>query len=150
MSDYPLPDRRLAQAFHFTGEDLHANRNGHLTWRQRNRSEDWLILMGRWVQDRLGVESMQAVEKSKGTVTKVCGRIRLDYKQTHIQSLFHADFKETYSLHIDEHDIGFYITREQYHLLLDSENLLFQIYFLSESGVVLSIERLQHCPDIDI
>jgi len=146
MSQAQLPDRRLAKAFNFTAEDLQANRNGYLTWRQRNRSEDWLVLIGQMLTQRVGGETLRDIEQREGRVESMCGRIIVDYKQTQIQSFFHADFTETYSLKLENSDDGFYINREQFLYLVNYQQIPHRIYFLADTGIVLSIERIQ-CPD---
>lgn len=144
-----LPDRQLAKVFNFTADDLEANRNGYLTWRQRNRSEDWLILLGQMLTQRLGGETLRDVEQRKNTVDSVCGRIHVNYELKEIHSARHTDIRVTCTLLLADTEDGFYITREQYLLLVNRQNIQHRIYFLRETGVVLSIERDQ-CPELEI
>lgn len=133
-----LPDRRLARAFQFSAADLSANRNGRLS-----PAQQWGIspALARFL-DRL-MAWIPAVDAPdwlfrRGRVATLCGRARLEYKQTQVMSHFRIDFYERHYVSFDSM-MRFSLTAEQYRAL--SEGVVYQVYYDPDVPHILSIER---------
>ncbi len=154
QTDKPLqlPDRRLARAFGFSAADLLANRAGRRSWAQEigldprtQRVATWLfarspllaeLVFGGRVARLMEPQHQHDLEH----IAQGCGRLRLDYALESRPSFFHVELAEQHTLHIDEADLHFRITRKQHQAL--RSDLVYRVYYEPQSGRLLSIERL--------
>jgi len=131
---HSLPNRQLARAFNFSAEDLAANRAGFITWAQ-----EWGIPLFLRAAPFFGT-----IKSKRRKIETLCGKVRLEYKQFQIVSLFHADIIEVFLLSIN--GVDFCIRPHQYHII--SEGLLYRVYYSPDTKQILSLERaLQGCSE---
>jgi len=140
------PDIRIARAFKFDMDDLTANRDGVLSWRQRGLS-DWIAyrvmfglrqlpIIGRWFR------VSQSSKKQPRRVDSICGRVKLEHHIVDRRLDRSVVFYEFYHLVFPGHDRYFVINQTQYRVLTD--NLKYRVYYqhLGEQRHILSIERI--------
>lgn len=140
------PDFRLAKAFQFTAEDLYANREGILSWRQRGFSDRLLyrliyIMRALPFIGRLW-RNAESPKKQVRLVASLCGRIQLDHHIVDKRLSRSTLFYEYYQLVFPGHDRRFAISRDQFNVL--SDNLRYRVYYqgISDTSHILSIERM--------
>ena len=149
MNTYPegnQPDRRLAKAFKFNRDDLIANQNGILSWRQRGLS-DWLAYQILYRLHHVPILSRLfwrsgVPKKQPQQVQSLCGRIELKHYVIDQRLIRSSLFYEYYHLVFPGHNRTFRITREQLQAL--TENLNYRVYYqqFGEQCDILSIERI--------
>ena len=151
MQEDPL-DIRLAKAFKFNADDLLANRDGILSWRQRGLS-DWLAYrilfrlrqlpwIGQWFS------RSTSPKKQPRRVQSVCGRIELKHYMVDQRLIRSSLFYEYYHLVFPGHNRTFHLTREQFQTL--TKNWKYRVYYqeLGEQRYILSIERvIRNCDE---
>ena len=127
-------------------DDLTANRNGVLSWRQRGIS-DWIayrILYGLRQLPLVGslFSTSQSPKKQPRRVQTICGRIQLEHYVVDRRLDRSVVFYEYYHLVFPGHDRYFVVNREQHNVL--TENLKYRVYYqlLGEQKNILSIERI--------
>lgn len=133
---HSLPDRRLAQAFHFSASDLASNRNGYTS-----RSQAWaipLFLRGILHQLEDWLPLKNRAKSRRKTLEAICGRAILSYEQQQIQSHYHSDFIEIYKLSINT--LEFRLTSTQYQTI--AEAVSYRLYYNPDNKQILSIERV--------
>jgi len=141
-----LPDIRIAKAFKFTADDLTANRQGILSWRQRGLS-DWIAFRVLYTLRHLPVlgqwfSRSQTPKKHPRQVQSICGRIILEHHIVDRRLDRSVVFYEFYHLVFPGHDRYFVINRDQHQVL--TKNLKYRVYYqqLGEQRHILSIERI--------
>jgi|GEM_PF-1257299 len=147
MSNYDNAlDIRLAKTFKFNADDLLANRDGILSWRQRGLS-DWLAyqvlfqlrqipILNQWLSRSISPKSQPR------QVQQLCGRIALKHYIVDQRLIRSSLFYEYYHLAFPGHNRTFHINREQFNAL--TENWKYRVYYqeLGEQRHILSIERI--------
>ena len=135
-----LPDRRLAQAFWFTAEDLEANRAGFITWRQRDLIDGAIDRAWRWLVRQLWFSST-AKKKKRRQVQTLCGRAHLQhYVVDRNPNQRSKDFYEYFTLKLDSSEENFTLNRKQFDVL--SEGVAYRVYYAPHDNQrILSIER---------
>ncbi len=140
------PDIRLARAFKFNMEDLTANRNGLLSWRQRGLS-DWIAYRVLYALRQLPIVGQllagsQSPKKQPRHVQSLCGRIKLEHHIVDRRLDRSVVFYEYYHLVFPGHERYFVVNRDQHNAL--TENLKYRVYYqaLGEQKHILSIERI--------
>ena len=145
-------DFRLAKTFKFNADDLLANRDGVLSWRQRGLS-DWLAFrilfqlrqipfLNQWLR-RSASPKNQARR-----VQQLCGRIILKHYIVDQRLIRSSLFYEYFHLVFPGHNQSFHINREQFQAL--TENWKYRVYYqvLGEQRHILSIERvIRNCDE---
>lgn len=137
MSEKPkrqhsLPNRQLARVFHFTAEDLAANRAGFIT-----KAQEWGVPL--WLRN---APFFRHITSNRRKIETLCGKAKLQYKQLQISSLFHADIVEVYLLNINGFE--FRLKPEQYRII--SEGIHYWVYYTAANKQILSLERaIQGC-----
>lgn len=135
----------MAKAFNFTSDDLIANRDGILSWRQRGFA-DWFAYRVLYFLRQLPILSAiyrpASPKKQPRQVSRVCGRIKLEHNIVDRRLNRSSLFYEYYHLVFPGHNSRFPITREQYHSL--AENLRYRVFYqdLGARRYILSIERV--------
>lgn len=145
MQDGSL-DFRLAKTFKFNADDLIANRDGILSWRQRGFS-DWLAyrilfqlrqipFVNQWLSH------LTSHKKQSRRVQNVCGRIELKHYIVDQRLIRSSLFYEYFHLVFPGHNRTFSLNRAQFQAL--TENWNYRVYYqeLGEQRVIMSIERM--------
>ena len=136
------PNIRLAKAFNFTAEDLAVNRGGYLSRRQQG----WVDWGSREVVswfDRL-LSRDRPAKSSIRRVQSLCGRIRvaLEMIDRHGRLGRPWEFRPKFTLMVDDEDVEFLLTEDQYHLLENMQGVPFRLYYLpGDSRWILALER---------
>lgn len=127
------PDIRLAHAFHFTADDLSANRSGYLSRAQQGRLSVAAQRLVKRLFQRGGVGFRE--------VLSICGRAHLEHDIINRMTQ-RPVFYEVFRLKIDEQLINFPLTKPQYEAL--AEGIIYRIYTHPRAPErILSIERTE-------
>ena len=134
---------QLAQAFDFTAEDLAANREGYLTWRQRDFFD---LVLRHWVRELLQALGRTKKKKRKPDVVSICGRIQLEHRVDSYPAPRNMVFQEHHLLKFRPGETWFSINGRQYRLL--DEGATYRVYYRPRPRPqILSIERVRNCDE---
>lgn len=134
------PDIRLAQAFHFTADDLAANRSGYLSRRQQG----WLL----FALQAMFARAARRLNAGKNTlklgfhpVASHCGRAQVEHEIINRMTQ-RPIFYEVFRLRLEGQTVTFALTAQQHRAL--SDGIFYRVYYAPrDPGRILSIERAE-------
>lgn len=139
-SEVSLPDIRVARAFKFSSDDLVANRQGLLSYRQRGINPTVMRLLYP-IRSRLGL--IRKNKQAYSPVKSVCGRSKLDHIVVNRPGRGFV-FHNYWALTIVNSGARFHISIEQQHTL--TEGIPYRVYFRQDDPTrILSLEKVKAC-----
>lgn len=135
-----LPNIRLAKAFKFTADDIAANRQGFLSYRQRGINPTLMRLL------QLIRSQFRQNLKNKPITTpvkSVCGRAKLEHTVINRPGRGFV-FHDYWTVTLGDSGAKFHISIEQKHIL--NERIPYRVYFRKDDPLrILSLERVEKC-----